>query len=352
MSLTWALVIATCNRQATLMRCLGLAAAQTRLPKEIVIVDASDNLTQTKEMVQKLLQDNNLDLDLQYVAANRKASASQRNQGIALASADVVFLIDDDSMMYPNCAENIMAIYEADTSQQVAAVGATPAALPSDANDEERLQAQSRQLNPLARRWYWLGKTLRSRVLRVTNLFYPYDGSYPALQIPDTVKPLITRRTSTIGGYRLTARREMIAEVKFEELLERYTAGEDLDATYRLSKLGAMVNAADASLCHLQDSSNRFSLYKRTALHAMNIAVLNRLHSDNPNASYRGYRWYLWRRLIAALPTDINACQWSLPQVKGLYFALRHLREVFQKDLDQLCPWYTKFQNQILDGEI
>ena len=46
-SLTWALVIATYKRENILLRCLQLAAIQTRLPKEIIVVDASPDYEKT-----------------------------------------------------------------------------------------------------------------------------------------------------------------------------------------------------------------------------------------------------------------------------------------------------------------
>jgi glycosyltransferase involved in cell wall biosynthesis len=43
-----------------------------------------------------------------YNSAEHRSSTLQRNQGLQLATADVVFLLDDDSLMYPTCAEEIM----------------------------------------------------------------------------------------------------------------------------------------------------------------------------------------------------------------------------------------------------
>ena len=59
-----------------------------------------------------------------YVAAARRSSASQRNQGVRLSTADILFLIDDDSLMYPDCAEQIMRIYEADKDKAVSGINA------------------------------------------------------------------------------------------------------------------------------------------------------------------------------------------------------------------------------------
>ncbi len=48
----------------------------------------------------------------------------QRNQAMELVRADIVFLIDDDSFMYDDCAAEILAVYEKDEAGAIAAVGA------------------------------------------------------------------------------------------------------------------------------------------------------------------------------------------------------------------------------------
>ena len=50
-SLSWALFIATYKREHILLRCLRLAAGQTRPPKEIIVVDASPDYEKTCDLV-------------------------------------------------------------------------------------------------------------------------------------------------------------------------------------------------------------------------------------------------------------------------------------------------------------
>ncbi|MDY6992966.1 MAG: glycosyltransferase, partial [Pseudomonadota bacterium] len=110
-SLTWALVVPTYQRQNVLLRCLRLAAQQSWLAKEIIVVDASDNWTETHSKIMQGLALEYPAIDWQHVHARALSSAIQRNQGIELATADIIFLIDDDALMYPDCAETVMDIY-------------------------------------------------------------------------------------------------------------------------------------------------------------------------------------------------------------------------------------------------
>ena len=134
--LTWALVIATYQRAHILPRCLRLAVQQTRLPMEIIVVDSSQNWEETRDAIKAKLI---VALSRRFVGRmslrNRRSSASQRNQGVRLATADILFLIDDNSLMYPDCAEQIMRIYEADKDKTVSGINAIHVPVPPDRSD-------------------------------------------------------------------------------------------------------------------------------------------------------------------------------------------------------------------------
>src|SRR6516162_7553837 len=141
--LTWALVVATYMREDVLPRCLRLGAAQTRPPLEIIVVDSSPGWKITRERVLREIAPLWPGIRWHYVEAERRSSASQRNQGVRAASADVVFLFDDDSLMYPNCAAEIMRVYDADIGRSVVGVNATNVAVPPDASPGSQASART-----------------------------------------------------------------------------------------------------------------------------------------------------------------------------------------------------------------
>ena len=98
------------------MRSLRLALRQTRPPIEIVVVDGSPNWQEGRERAEAVVKDA---CPLRFEPADRISSASQRNQAIRLAAGDVVFALDDDSLMYLDCAEEVMKVYEADRDGMV-----------------------------------------------------------------------------------------------------------------------------------------------------------------------------------------------------------------------------------------
>jgi glycosyltransferase involved in cell wall biosynthesis len=132
MPLTWSLSVPTYRRPVVLKECVGCALAQTRPPHEIVIIDASDDWDASKEEISRLLDDSRMAVRLVYEKAVVASSAAQRNQAMAASTSDVVFLIDDDSLMYPDCAEVVMDIYERDVSRRVLAVAAAAAMVAGD----------------------------------------------------------------------------------------------------------------------------------------------------------------------------------------------------------------------------
>ncbi len=163
--LTWSLVIATYKREHILPKCLKLAAEQTWPPKDIVVIDASPNWVSVKESITKDFEQNHPAIPLVYTKAKFASSSAQRNQGVDLATGDIVFLFDDDSLMYPDCAENVMQVYEADTECAIAGVSARSVPVPppnvQDTTIEElkekkfipQKHPQTKKLSKLANAW-------------------------------------------------------------------------------------------------------------------------------------------------------------------------------------------------------
>ena len=126
-ALSWALCVATLDRIEILEACLRCVLSQTRRPSEIVIVDASAAWRAHAQRARSIVDGS---VPLVYVAARRPSLTVQRNQALELARSDILFLIDDDSLMHPDCAASILAVYESDGEGAIAAV-ADPAHQPA-----------------------------------------------------------------------------------------------------------------------------------------------------------------------------------------------------------------------------
>src|SRR5262249_52513802 len=151
---------------------------------EIIVVDASPGWEKTRDDVLANLAAAHPEIRWNYVAAEKRSSAAQRNQGIRLATADVLLLIDDDSLMYPDCAEQILRIYEADPEGVVAGVNAMHVPVPPD--DPQDALAQKPSEHGTTKHYSPVARAIRG-LLRADDLFVPYDADFPQHPLPEAL---------------------------------------------------------------------------------------------------------------------------------------------------------------------
>ncbi len=345
-SLTWSVVIPTYKREQVLLKCLVFAAQQTLLAKEIIVVDASPEWELTKNLVQQDLAIKYPKINWLYVKANYASSATQRNQGIELNSADIIFLIDDDSFMYPNCAKEVVSIYTQDTKHQVA--GIMPKLESSPPDIKISLSADKSPVNfkiIVAKL-----RALAKKIIKDDNIFIPYDFSFPKYSLPNELK-VAAHPVAMIHGARMSYRKEILQQIKFEETLKRYAVNEDNDVCYRASRIGMLLHALDAQIFHLQDSNSRLSRFTTTALWGLNQAVLHRFHSHDIKRFKTVFKKLLWRRLFTQAIKDILDRRWSLPSTRGIWFVMRNYKQILLKTPEELHIWYPEFQQILLDRD-
>jgi GT2 family glycosyltransferase len=351
-SLSWGLIIPTYQREKILPTCLQLAVNQTRQPVEIIIVDGSDHWQATRDQVMAEIAIQAPEIRWVYVAADCRSSALQRNQGIALATADVVFLLDDDSFMYPTCAAEIMRVYEADPDGAVQGVQASLAsASPTEVTVSDIQKAtgwSSEQVSRFGTLKTWIWKHIF--LMNAELLCIPYEQRFPTHLLPAAVERLQVYPVKLFHGCRMTFRRLAIAAEGFEPLLMYYAICEDMDASYRVSRRGALLEATEAQLYHFHSSSGRVSRYTVSALSALNQALFLRKNSDCLGRDQRRFYVLTLRRLVAELFKDALSRRWSLPQVRGLLTALRYAPTLFAMPSADLEPWYPSLQKQILEA--
>jgi glycosyltransferase involved in cell wall biosynthesis len=351
--LDWGLVIATYKREAILPRCLRLAAQQTVPPKEIIVVDASPYWEKTRHQIMQELAAKYPTIDWKYVQAKRASSAAQRNQGIDLATADILFLIDDDSLMYPDCVEEVMHIYTHDTTHKIVSIMCSPVSLPPDIP----FQTEEKRFSILSKI-----KIIRSKlrnfvvrqIKRLTNVkddgFIPYSFSTPKQTIPDELKNMAVCPVHWMPAAYMAFRREVIEQVRFEEILVRYAKFEDIEACYRASHVGMMLHALKARIWHADVSKRMVSRFTYTAIWGLNLAVLHRLYSSDLGRSKKLIAKLLWPLLIdRAIFRDVLTLDWSLPSIRGFLFAFRYHKKIFSMTPEELRAWYPQFQQTLFD---
>ncbi len=343
--LTWSLVVPTYMRAHILPRCVKQTLRQSRLPKEIVIVDASPDWENTKSIIQALTAPT--DVTLIYQEAHTPSSTAQRNQGISAASADVLFLIDDDSLMYDDCAEEIMKVYEADTGASILGASAMQDSLPPDiktvtADEQASFSIASPPKQTGLRRFF--KKLLDTQ----STQFLPYDGDFPSHPVPEHLRDLNIGVIPFMTGSSMTFRRSVFESEQFNELFIRYAAGEDQDLSYRVSRKGLIVNVINARLCHLEISGGRIPQFKVGVLAALNPAVLQQIHSPNRKHTNAQWKRILWRLLLINFLKELSAREFSFQRTRAILFSLKQLPEIHSRSGSELTQWYNTFQAAFL----
>ncbi len=346
--LTWALGIATYNRREVLMQCLELAAKQTRPPKQIVVVDASPDWRVTRDRVAAELKPRFGGIEWVFEPARRPSAAVQRNQCLELADADVVMLFDDDSLMYPDCAEHLMRVYEADARGEVAGVAAHLVDRPPELSGPGKSAAEieAERAAPSVRSYNAVERWVR-RLLAADDIFIPYDEDFPRKPLPEHMRDMGLGRRPLMAGLTMTVRREPALRERFEELLAD-RGPEDSDLSYRLSRHGALATCFEARVFHVGSPAGRFSRFSREALGNLGPLVLHRLYSTDLARSRRRSRAMLLRRSIIGLLKDVRARQWNLATARGAFYAFRRVGRVLSMDEDELRRWYPEFQRELL----
>lgn len=323
--LTWSLALATYERLDVLVDCIDCVLSQTYPPVEIVIVDGSKDWLRNKEIITNKVNDFD-GIGFEYVEAKIRSAAAQRNQAASCCTGDVLFLIDDDTLMYPSCAEEIMKLYELDGEDKISAVAGSNVNLSPLQNENEEVELLSSSPGGGGIK-HWVRK-----VLNANTRFVPYDDDFPRHEIPSAMNRENIAVCKTLPGFSLTMRRKIVIEEQFESRLKRYSADEDSDLTYRASRRGLLLKALNAHLHHIGSPGGRLSIFSTTALTSINIVYLHRLHSDNLKRSKARLITFLLNRLAVEFAKDIYYRGFRLPRSRGILVGIFNLDRVLFGD--------------------
>lgn len=208
------IIIPTYNRVKNLEEAFDSIISQTTLPKEVIIVDDSDN-----DKIEKLIEYRKQEFKekgmfLKYVRNKRERSlAIARNIGIENTTEDIILFLDDDVVLDKKYIEEILRIYEE-----------YPTALGVQGYITNTVTVLSKfwnRINKLLFRGY-LEKN-KCRVLSSTNTTYPY---------------LLDKVISCqwLSGSNQSYKKSVLKNFKYDENLKRYSYKEDVDLSYRVHK--------------------------------------------------------------------------------------------------------------------
>ena len=261
-----AFVIATRNRPGYLLDTVRDVLAQTVLPRELCIVDSSDE-TPARADIERMCAD--AGVELIYVHPSPPGLPRQRNIGIDHTTGDPVFFTDDDVSMAMDAHEAVLAEYER-WGPELGGVRGSP------------LNPQRpSELVVLWRRIFGMGGWWPEASGRVRGGFFHEHANAPK----------DVRKVEFFTGLFPSFKREVFAHERFDEKLEGYAFNEDIDFSYRVWKHGyILVQTPRAKVHHLKVGEERMSPYD---LQRMWLANQFYLHRKNMPQTLRN-RAALW----------------------------------------------------------
>jgi GT2 family glycosyltransferase len=240
-------IIPTYNRPRELERCLRSILKQTRLPKQLIVVD--DGALPNPPLEHEI---DEARIEYLFLHKTPPGLPESRNIGSQKASGEIVFFFDDDVVLEPEYIDEVLAIYEADTAEEVGGIGGVDTALPISSGI--KLKALR-----LFQRIFLLSGGCEGRIL--SSGFYTEDGSRRKVaRWPDSSE------VDFLPGCACSFRRHVVAEFPFRDRPYAGCYGEDKDMSYRVSRSYLLLIALKAKLWHEESPLMRADAFRQAQL--------------------------------------------------------------------------------------
>ncbi len=200
------------------------------MPVELIVVDASDDLD-SKQVVESFTENVRGTSNVRWIKAAVSGAAAQRNQGVAEASQPVIWFLDDDILLEPECTERLWAALHSGPD-----VGGANAMITN-----QKYQAPGRVSRLMFR--LMAGEKCRSyagRVLGPAVNLLPEDCE----DLPEFVSVEWLNTTCTMY------RREALPDPPFPPHFTGYSLMEDVTLSVTVGKKWKLVNARTARIFH------------------------------------------------------------------------------------------------------
>ena len=207
---TTSVLIPSFGRPAALKNCLFSLAAQTRKPEEVIVVWQADD-TPTRDVAEQIRYA--LPYNLRLIHQLTPGIVPAENQGLAVATGQIILLIDDDALAPPDWVARHLTCY---SDPEVGAVGGPAVNFYPDGTPFPKRAAE-----PVGK-LTWYGRA--------------YGNLYDHVEHWSSRSP---READGLVGYNMSLRRE--AFDRFEERLLPYWQLFELDACLQVKGRGYRV---------------------------------------------------------------------------------------------------------------
>ncbi|AFZ59161.1 glycosyltransferase family 2 protein [Anabaena cylindrica FACHB-243] len=221
-------LVPTRNRSAPLARTLQSLSQQSVQPVEMIVVDGSED-DQTQNICESEIP--GLFTTIKYYRATKIGAATQRNQAISHASQAVIWLMDDDILLEPDCLARLWSALQSDP--QISGVNAMIT--------NQRYLPPGRISRSLFRFLHGsLEKSYAGKCIGPALNLLPEDD----LNLPEVVPVEWLNTTCTLY------RREILPQPLFSSHFTGYSLLEDVTLSLMVGKNWKLANARTARIFH------------------------------------------------------------------------------------------------------
>ncbi|MDQ7032927.1 MAG: glycosyltransferase [Desulfonauticus sp.] len=232
------IIIPTFNREEDLKKCIKSILDQTIKPHEIIIVDDGDlGKFPLEDQCKKF------NIHCVYLKKDKKGVVYSRNLGSKIAQGDIIFLLEDDVVLFPNYIEEMLKVYK--KFKNIGGVGGVIANSPKmGVKDFFMWLISLLFLN----RGFKEGKILPSG----------FGTDYNSTPFP--IKKI--EEVDFLPGGVSSFKKEIFNEFQFSEKYQTetgYAQGEDREFSYRVSRKYKLLLNPQAKLYHFSSPKTNFN---------------------------------------------------------------------------------------------
>lgn len=307
------ILIPTMNRPDTLKNTLDSFFNADYLPRQIVIVDQSEEL-KTRNKIVDIIKKYSFETKFLYCHQPIPSLTKARNQAIQLASQDIIIVSDDDINIYSDTLYHVHRIMSQGDIAMIAGL-------------DDMSKMSSSKIG------YFLGtKSFTKR--KIGHVTPSVLGRYPA-----QVKGQIS--TEWAMGYFFAVRKSLVEQwnICWDENLTSYAYAEDLDFSYSYYKkaMGCGLKCIldeDVHVKHLGSKEYRVPSKKSTYMYVINRLYISYKHNMGAYSRFSinivNHLMYLSRLVKRENPEDLkNAIRVAKKYKKEIKAG--HLNELYSK---------------------
>lgn len=338
-------IIATRNRPDVLRISIPTHLGQSRPPRELIVVDASDDHAPVAESVRVAAEacGRAIGDGVRVMHSMPPSSSRQRNEGMALSDADVLMFPDDDSLWFDGAAEAVMRIYERDTDGVIGGVSFHEHRSPPR-HLLEATGAAANDERSLGEKLIYRFSPLRSQIERAL-VPSPMETAGRRLLaehgVPGWLADVQATPVPYMHGFKMTYRGSALRAVGgFDETLSAYALYEDFDASYKVLRDAMLVQADAAGVYHHRAPGRRAGGRRTGAMLMLNLAYVTCRHSPPGSKTRQQLRRYAKVRYLQYLPRSRS--EFGRERLEGFRRARRFLDEMIACPVDDMPALYLR----------